>query len=436
MKMSLYFRWLLIATICFCYTTCQQLEDTEWSEKATGALKVEARSAEKNGIVYPMYLYVFSEDGKCKHTQTVENESENVRLVLPEGSYRVVAVSGIADGYVMQNVSDWDDAIQMSGNAGSNTPLMTGRADVKVGADTDSRLEIALSYSVTAIDVSLSNVPSDVAEIALTLSPFYTSMNMKGEYVSSGSSLKLACALDTSNQWRTKTRYLFPGSGQETVLSIWMKRKDGQEVTYGYTWKDHPKANQPYHLLGDYTDGLALNGTFVVTGWNEAEDVSFEFGAVLQSDQEKDDNSDLDLSALPEVGSIWNGSIVADVGDADESGADILLMSLDEWAIMTSQVEELTSGYSVNGISGWRLPTYDEAKFLQSCYSGENRLALNDRIAAYDDDLVGLDGEERYLCDKSGVYYTFVFTGGRVISKAGEKKSYYTRLVKTCHVDL
>ena len=214
-----------------------------------------------------------------------------------------------------------------------------------------------------------------------------------------------------------------------------MKRKDGQEVTYGYTWKDRPKANQPYHLLGDYSDGLALNGTFVVTGWNEAEDVSFEFGANVKQEDKKDD-SELDLSSLPEVGNIWNGSIVADVGEADENGVDILLMSLDEWAIYTSQIEELVSGYSVNGISGWRIPTYDEAKYLQNSYSGENRLSLNERIAAYDDDCVELDGEERYLCNKSGVYYTFVFAGGRVISKAGDKTAYYARLVKTYHVDL
>ena len=136
------------------------------------------------------------------------------------------------------------------------------------------------------------------------------------------------------------------------------------------------------------------------------------------------------------MGTIWNGSIVADVGEADENGVDILLLSLDEWAIYTSQIEELISGYSVNGISGWRIPTYDEAKYLQNSYSGENRFSLNERIAAYDDDCVGLDGEERYLCNKSGVYYTFVFAGGRVISKAGDKTVYYARLVKTYHVDL
>ena len=435
MKISLYYKWLLVVAICSLCANCQQLAEDEWSDKTTGSLDIEARSAEKGGIIYPLNLYVFSSEGKCKLTQVVESEDDDVKLDLPEGNYRIVAVANISADYVVSKISDWDDVIQLSGDAGATSPLMMGRADVTVGADTNSRLEIALSYSVTAIDVSLSNVPSDIAEITVTLSPFYSSINMKGEYTASGAMLKMPCTLDV-NQWRTKTHYLFPGSGQETVLSIWMKRKNGQEVTYGYTWKDHPKANQPYHLLGDYSDGLTLNGTFVVTGWNEAEDVSFEFGANVKPEENKKDDSEFDLSSLPEVGTIWNGSIVADVGEADENGVDILLLSLDEWAIYTSQIEELISGYSVNGISGWRIPTYDEAKYLQNSYSGENRFSLNERIAAYDDDCVGLDGEERYLCNKSGVYYTFVFAGGRVISKAGDKTVYYARLVKTYHVDL
>ena len=142
------------------------------------------------------------------------------------------------------------------------------------------------------------------------------------------------------------------------------------------------------------------------------------------------------MSNLPEVGSIWNGTIVADIIEADGFGADLLLMSLDEWDATVSDVEDVEDGYTVNDISGWRLPTFEEAKLLQSSFSGDNRLNLNELITEYDETLYGIDGEERYLCEKSGVYYTFIFAGGRVISKAGTKKSYYVRLVKTYHVSI
>ena len=295
---------------------------------------------------------------------------------------------------------------------------------------------MTLSYAVTAIDLVLSNVPSDVAKVSVTLSSFYSSMDMQGEYVDSDYTLNLACSLNTGNQWSTRTRYVFPGNVSKTTLSIAMELKNGEEVTYGYVWKDTPQAGQPYHLQGEYSDGLSLSGSFIITGWNDAEEVRFEFGSESSSDDEEEDEPDVDLSNLPEVGSIWNGTIVADIIEADGSGADLLLMSLDEWDATVSDVEDVEDGYTVNDISGWRLPTFEEAKLLQSSFSGDNRLNLNELITEYDETLYGIDGEERYLCEKSGVYYTFIFAGGRVISKAGTKKSYYVRLVKTYHVSI
>lgn len=433
MKRSEFFQWLLVVVICPFLSCCQTLSEDDWGTEEKGRLNVKTRSTSNENLFYPLCLYAFSDKGDCEITHVVEDEDGSAQLMLPAGSYRIVALSGYSVGYDLPTVNNWDDVIELSGASGAEVPLMMGMADVTLTKDSDAKLEMNLSYSVTAVDVMLTNVPSDVSSVEVTLSPFYSSMSLKGEYKESGSSLKLACALNTANEWHTKVRYMFPGSGSETVLSITMKLKDGTETTYGYTWKDAPKANQPYHLKGSYSGGLLLDGSFVVTGWNEAEDVTFDFGAITVPDEEGEEEEetlpDEELSDLPEVGSIWNGSIVVDVGEVEETGVDILLMSLDEWAIVTSQVEELTSGYSVNGISGWRLPNYEEAQYLRDNFSASNRIELNERIADYDDELPGLDGEERYLCDKSNVCYSFIFAGGSKITKAGDKRSYYTRLV-------
>lgn len=125
---------------------------------------------------------------------------------------------------------------------------------------------------------------------------------------------------------------------------------------------------------------------------------------------------------------------MADVGETDESGTEVLLMSLDEWAVLTSEANDAASGYNVNGISEWRLPTYEEAQQLKSVFSDDKRLSLNERIAAYSSGLVGLNGVERYLCLKAGVFYSFAFVGGTNISKAGEKKTYRVRLVKSYRI--
>jgi hypothetical protein len=96
----------------------------------------------------------------------------------------------------------------------------------------------------------------------------------------------------------------------------------------------------------------------------------------------------------------------------------------------------LLSGYSVNGISGWRLPTHDEAAILKARFSGNNRLELNKLIEEYDSDLWHIDGNERYLCMKENLYYSFKFAGSTSITKAGEKTVYYVRLVKTYRLSL
>ncbi len=436
MNLSYLSKWLSVIAICSLSVCCQQLPDDTMEMGEEGTLKVKTRSAVDEDVIYPLTLYTFSSDGDCIVSQKVEDEEETIQLSLPAGKYKVVAISGYSDDYLIPAEPQLDDVIQLKGEEGALTPLMLGKADVTVGADKESKLDMTLSYAVTAIDLVLSNVPSDVAKVSVTLSSFYSSMDMQGEYVDSDYTLNLACSLNTGNQWATRTRYVFPGNVSKTTLSIAMELKNGEEVTYGYVWKDTPQAGQPYHLQGEYSDGLSLSGSFIITGWNDAEEVKFEFGSESSSDDEEEDEPDVDLSNLPEVGSIWNGTIVADIIEADGSGADLLLMSLDEWDATVSDVEDVEDGYTVNDISGWRLPTFEEAKLLQSSFSGDNRLNLNELITEYDETLYGIDGEERYLCEKSGVYYTFIFAGGRVISKAGTKKSYYVRLVKTYHVSI
>jgi len=219
-----------------------------------------------------------------------------------------------------------------------------------------------------------------------------------------------------------------------------MKLKNKEERTYGYVWKDTPEAGRPYHLQGEYSDGFSLTGSFIVTGWNEAEDVKFYFGTASSPDDEPEedggeDNPDVELSGIPEVGDVWNGTLIIKVGEADETGVDVLLMSLDEWFAMCYQVEGLLSEYTVNGISGWRLPTYDEAKWFKDTYGGNNLEILNGYIEAYNSGLVKLNIEERYLCMKADVYYTFSFQNGKNRAKAGKEPTYSARLVKSYRID-
>lgn len=441
MKIIRYIPYLMLAVLCGAIISCQQLpEDDTWmSGEDEKSLKVKVRSAGDAEIVYPLYLYAFAENGKLAASQTIADADSDMALTLSEGDFQVVAISGTSDAYLLPDKPTLDDVITLSGNKGAETPLMVGRASVEIGDNASTATaQITLSYVVAALNVELKEVPSNVVAVQLALSPLHSNLSMGGEYGGDSQKVKVDCTSETEGVWAANTVYIFPGNGTETVFSIYFKMDDGTEVTYGHTFQGIPEANHLFNVTGTYAGGVIVGGSFDVDDWEGSIDVEFEFGAnVVPDDDENEDNSEeedepeVDLTGVPEIGTIWNDMIVVDMGESDETGVDLLLLSLDEWEATISQVGEVLDGYSVNGISGWRLPTHEEAALLRASFSGENREELNELIAEYDESLYGLDGDERYLCTKNGVYYSFKFAGGTTISKAGEKRSYYVRLVKT-----
>lgn len=444
MKTYNYYLSILLSLITL---SCQQVpEDDGWlSEEKTKSLKVKVRSADNVEITYPLYLYAFNKSGKLAASQTINDEGNDMALSLTDGEFQVVAVSGISDDYQLPENPTLDDAIVLSNSKGADTPLMIGRADINVSRSEGTSAEIALTYVVAQLNVMLKNVPTDVSTVELSISPLHSSLTMSGEYGGDTQKIKASCTLGEDGVWTAQPTYIFPGSGKETTFSVYFKKEDDTELTYGYTYNGIPEANHPFNITGSFAEGIIVGGSFEINGWEEAINVEFTFGANVVPDDDEEEKEEeeeekedvqIDMTNVPEVGTIWNDMIVADIGEADETGVDLLLMSLDEWEATTSEVTDILDGYSVNGISEWRLPTHDEAAVLRARFSGDNRWELNDLIEEYDSSLYGLDGEERYLCTKNGLYYSFKFVIGTRTTEAGEKKSYYVRLVKTFRMDI
>ena len=424
--------------LCCTLFACQQVpEDDNWaSEEESQSLKVKVRSAENVEISYPLFLYAFDKDGKLAASQNIEKEENGMMLTLGNGDFQLVAIAGTSDAYLLPDSPTIDDVIIIDGTEGAETPLMVGKADIGISRSSEKTAEITMSYVVAELNVKLTNVPTDVEIVQLAISPLYSSLSMGGKYGGDTQKVKVECTLNEDGAWTAQSTYIFPGSGKETTFSIYFKKADGTELTYGYTYQGKPEANHPFNITGSYAEGVIVGGSFEISGWEEAIDVEFTFGAnvVPGVDEEESEEPEIDLTNVPEIGTIWNDAIVADIGEADETGVDLLLLSLDEWDATTSQVSDVIEGYSINGISDWRLPTHEEAAVLRARFSGDSRLELNDLIEEYDSSLYGVDGEERYLCTKNDVYYSFKFAGGTTTTKAGEKRSYYVRLVKTYRV--
>ena len=426
MVRSVFIKWLSLAAICLHLFSCQVMEEVDESLPEEGtSLKIKARSSEASPVPYPLSLYAFDGKGKCSAFRKIVSKDDRIELVLPAGNYRIVAIAGYSDAYILPEEPTIDEVISLEGVA--DMPLMMGEESIVIDGEGDVTMEITLSYVVAGVNVLLKNIPSDVLAVSFSLSPLYSSVSFAGEY--GGVSMKAggSCFLSNGNVWKSDTLYVFPGSATETLLTIVLETLGGARNKYEYTYSGRPEAGRFFNLSGSYSDAVSVTGSVIVDNWNGVDEVSFDFGTVGKPDT---GNPDFDALDLPDIGTIWNGAIVADVIEAS-TGAEILLLSLEEWDATTAQVEDITEEYSVNEISGWRLPSYEEAQMFRNRFCGEARLSLNALISEYDENLYGLDGEERYLCNKEGEFYSFVFSAGKNIYPAGTQRSYYVRLVKT-----
>ena len=412
--------FIIVSFLCLLVSSCQKISEETIGQESQ-ILKVKARSAENTQIEYPLYLYAFDKEGTCSASQTVQQAGDTIGLKLTSGEYRIVAIAGVKGGYVLPQKVHALEEIVLQSTQGATTPMMMGKADVKVGNKPTS-LNITLSYAVSSISVALNGIPNDVSGVQFTLSPMYGSVTMNGEYGQEAKKIEIPCQMATDSIWRANTIYTFPGSGNETVFSILLTSKDGKQATYAYTYKGKPEANRPFNISGNYSGGVMVGSDFIIDGWDTSNDVELDYGTSPTQGNTSDNNSNTDETI--EVGSIWNNGIVVKA-----EGREVLLMSTDQWYATTSEVEGILQDYNAEG-TGWYVPTYEEAQLLKTVFNGSERQKLNDRILAYNADWSEIDGEERYLCDKIGVFYSFTFTEDRPISKAGVKRAYYIRLLK------
>ena len=427
------FSFLYTSIICgfiSLFASCQKgFEDEEDISSSLHPLKVVARSADENAeICYPLHIYAFNQKGENAARQTIESEEEAIELELPKGDFQIFAIAGCSEEYSLPERPKITDKIQMEDGKGAKNPIMTDKADISIG-DKSSRLEITLSYAVTAISVELKGLPADVASVSLSLSPMYSSLLMSGEYEDKGGKIEIPCWLDTENIWNANTLYTFPGSGEETTLSILVTKKDGTETTYAYTYKGIPEANRAFNVSGNYTGGITVGGEFIVKGWEEPIQVNFDFGLIEEESGKDDTENEEDNSGeeeednlnAPEVGSIWNDAIVVNV-----EGSNVLVMSLEEWACYADELNQLMEEI---GTDGWDLPTTSEARLLNQTFQGSSLAMLNDLL--WDNNYDQIDETRRYFYNHNGYIYAFGFKSSSQFREAGLKTKYRLRLVKT-----
>ena len=435
MKKHLITYWIIISSILFSilFLSCQKIADEEIENSKAVAVSISTRVAEETNILYPVNIYAFTTEGKYVDMKIINSAKDDMNFSLEEGDYRLVAISGLTQEYEIVDNPEISDVINITNNSYAKTPLMHGMADVTL-KDKSTEAVITLTYTVAKINVVLSGI-TDADQVKVSLSSHYPNLSLDGKYNGEALKLDLNCSKDKKGNWIAGPYYIFPGYGDKTIFSISII-KNGKMKVYGYTYSGTPQANHPFNAIGNYNDILKISGSLASKGWENPIDVKFSFGNIKEEADETNDEKPPKPNNIPQVGDIWNDCIIAATSEVTQNSIRLLLFSIEEWEGKYSDGEKAIDGYMVNGIGNWRLPSYNEAKFIRETFSGNALIALNDKINKRGMNELEISTTSRYLCKKGSRFYSFQFGIGRTISLAGSKTTYLIRPVKNFVLEL
>lgn len=409
------------------------------------SLTVRTRASGNLRLVYPIQILAYeSASGQLMSEQTIGSASEKLSLSLPEGEYDLVALAGMSD-YRLEDKNSYDSRILMGEKIPENA-LIQGQAQVVIDGKATTT-EIVMGYQVACLDLTLREIPEGTSEVTITLSPILTAIGLDGEKAGEPEKVTLA-AQETGEEgvWKVPRCYLFGSEGEQTILSINLINEKGKNV-YGHTIKQALEPGVPYFISGSYQGGFSLDGELLLRDWGETVPLKFTFGEtnVEEPDEEEPDEEEPPtLTDLPAPGDLYKGSVVGAIISQSATEAEILMISTQMWENVASayneaeewaKTEAIVDGYSENNLSGWAIPTKEEADLLSNGSLSPTQLEkINQALqSAGGDPWISSDQEDdnkdqvRYLSNEGYHSYTIGKSGSQ--TKTGKSRRYFLRLV-------
>ena len=454
--------FLSFAMTCCILSSCEKvdmLEDGEDGDQTntsgvTRNVKLVAKAIDNTDVAYPLTIYAFDTEGN-NVTSTVINSKDDASatLKLKKGRYHLTAVSLPSSYEPLSSVKDWNATFSMPKSGYATEPLMTGSADINV-TSSDQIAHISLGYRQASLSVTINDVPSSVTSVDVTLSSAYTDMTLAAD-LSGKMMVTVPCvkgaASNNGATWSTGKFYILPSVNAQPSITISFSGGTTGDVSYSHTYNASLLAGTPYNFTATYKgkaeggggssdDDVTINTDISAGKWADEVKESFNFGPdVNKTESSSDPESNvITVTTLPGSGDIWNGHVVGFVNEISETEREVVLISIKEWEKISSafssnanQAKEIAAQYEENGLSGWIIPTRNDGMALNRLYSYDNNRALiNSALETCGGTgLIQMYGTSavRYLCEDAEYTYSYK---SATITKAGEKTTYYLRLVK------
>ena len=454
--------FLSFAMTCCILSSCEKVDMLEDGDDGaqtntsgvTRNVKLVAKAIDNTDVAYPLTIYAFDTEGN-NVTSTVINSKDDASatLKLKKGRYHLTAVSLPSSYEPLSSVKDWNATFSMPKSGYATEPLMTGSADINV-TSSDQIAHISLGYRQASLSVTINDVPSSVTSVDVTLSSAYTDMTLAAD-LSGKMMVTVPCvkgaASNNGATWSTGKFYILPSVNAQPSITISFSGGTTGDVSYSHTYNASLLAGTPYNFTATYKgkaeggggssdDDVTINTDISAGKWADEVKESFNFGPdVNKTESPSDPESNvITVTTLPGSGDIWNGHVVGFVNEISETEREVVLISIKEWEKISSafssnanQAKEIAAQYEENGLSGWIIPTRNDGMALNRLYSYDNNRALiNSALETCGGTgLIQMYGTSavRYLCEDAEYTYSYK---SATITKAGEKTTYYLRLVK------
>ena len=401
----------------------EDIEDVGGGQVKNSLLQVRTRAgglaSDEATVSYPVAVYVFQGE-ECRAVQTIGDEGQTLNIPLVEGTYSVYAIGGAsADDYVLPDASEalTSSAIMLR-EEHEHGDLMAASATATLVDGGTNTVTLGMTRKTMLIqDVTIKKVPSAATAVSVTIAPLWQSLTIGGTYsTTNGSSTIALTRQEDGRTWQNSTSvYLLPPSNQPASVSVNITIGSTTK-TYTYSTNNELEAGYKINIEGTYTEAVGVNLTGTITGamWLGERTISFKFdenGSSAVDDGNGGDNGNNDTpgnaEGFPAVGSTYQGcyvlkSIVADDGQS----AELTLLSPNETTIgkayndasfighpevLEALIDEKLAEADVDGISDWRLPTYDELNAIYAVLDAINDIFESD-----------VNASGKYLYDASG----------------------------------
>ena len=318
-----------------CLVSCSEPESLLQSENPSSdnLLRVVTHTREGDEPATPLAsVYLF--DASNKLVRTLETDAAgdyttaSSSVKLPEGTYTLCALnaSDLAHFQIPDNPTPTSAITQAEGQDMGDLLMATATESLDDGESKVVNMTL-LRKVLELSTISITQVPAEVDGVTVSISPFYSAVQLNGVFVDADPATCSFTLTDAgSGTWQAEPQQLvFPSNGTPTITVTFTS---GTENThYAYTADSPLAANNKYNIAGTYTEplGVTLTGAITFQSWaTDPTAVAFSFDHNNATTTPDSPTNPVDP---PVEGELYNGCYVVSV---DEGHKTAVLLSPEE----------------------------------------------------------------------------------------------------------